>query len=217
MRIWNDFLDKLDRFFESKSKNEKWMLILMIFIVICYMSYSFFYPYAKGKYEESVSKKEHFQKSIMTHKQYLQSITRNGDKDYYIKEYDKEIMTLEKNINTTNDEINFISSNLEELSPLLFNKESWSKFLNSITHRAKDQHVKIKYIENEYVDNNGSFGHVLQISVGCNGSYKNIVKFMNQLEKNVLVTDIYGSAIKLEDDDTIIGADINISVWGINH
>ena len=40
---------------------------------------------------------------------------------------------------------------------------------------------------------------------------------MNQLEKSVLVTDIYGSHLYLESNDTRVAADINISVWGINN
>lgn len=217
MTAWVNLLNSLDGFFEHKSENEKWLIIFMIFIVIGYLSYSLFLPFAEERYNETNRKKESLQKSIMTHKEYLKSITINGDRKFYIKKYDKEIEDLEKKINLTNDDINFIASNLEELSDLLFNKENWSKFLNSLTKKAKVQEVNIEYIDNEYVDNNGSFGHVLQIAVGCKGSYKHIVKFMNELEKNVLVTDIYKSHLYLDENATTIAADINISVWGINH
>lgn len=217
MKAWINLLNSLDDFFDAKSDNEKWMLIGMVFVVIGYISYTLFLPYAEDKYNESVRKKNSLQKSILSSKQYLQGITVSGDRDFYIKKYDKDISNLEKSITTEHDKITFISISLDELSPLMFNKENWSKFLNSITKEAKAQNVKIDYIENTYVDNSGSFGHVLQISVGCNGSYKNIVKFLNKLEKNVLVTDIYGSSIYLNIEHTNILSDINISVWGINH
>jgi len=213
----NRLLLSLDNFFKEKSENEKWMIILMIVSVIGYMAYSLFLPYAEDKLNNSTKKRNSLQKSIRENKQYIQSITVGGDRDYYIKKYDKDIITLEKNIQKANDNINFISSRLEELSPLLFNKKSWSKFLNSITKQAKKQSVKIEYINNNYVDNNGSFGHVLEIAVGCKGEYKNIAKFMNQLEKNVLVTDIYGSSIYMDKNKSTTITDINISVWGINH
>jgi uncharacterized membrane protein YgaE (UPF0421/DUF939 family) len=217
MKAWINILNELDTFFEGKSENEKWMLLLMVFVIIGYLSYSMFLPYAEEKYNQSVRKKETLQKSIASHTQYLRGITQAGDRDFYIKKYDKEIKTLKKKINTTHNEITFIQSSLDDLNDLMFNKESWSKFLNSITRQAEEQEVKIDYIENEYVDNNGSFGHILQISVGCNGPYKNIVKFFNKLEKNVLVTDIYGSDIHLNEEQTTVIADLNISVWGINH
>jgi hypothetical protein len=217
MKAWIDLLNKLDDFFEPKSDNEKWMTIGMIFVVIGYMAYSLFLPYAEDRYNASDREKKKLQKSIITHKEYLKSITINGDREFYIKKYDRDIKVLKKKIVNSNEDISFISSSLEELSDLMFNKENWSKFLNSIAQQAKKQSVNINYIENQYVDNNGSFGHVLQISVGCNGSYKNIAKFVNQLEKNVLVTDIYGTHIYLDQNDTTTAADINISVWGINH
>jgi len=217
MKAWINLLNNLDTFFEGKSDNEKWMLIGMVFVVIGYMSYSLFLPYAEEQYNQSVRTKERLLKSIASNRQYLQSITQNGDRDYFIKKYDREILGLKKSIDNSHNEITFISSKLEELSPLMFNKESWSKFLNSITREAKEQEVKLDYIENNYVNNNGNFGHILQIDVGCNGSYKNIVKFMNKLEKSVLVTDIYSSSLELNKEQTRVVAKLNISVWGINH
>jgi hypothetical protein len=217
MKAWINLLNSLDEFFEPKSDNEKWMSIGMIFVVIGYLAYSLFLPYAEDRYNASDREKKRLQKSIITHKEYLKSITINGDREFYIKKYDRDIKVLKKKIVNANDDISFISSSLEELSGLMFNKENWSKFLNSIAQQAKKQSVNINYIENQYVDNNGSFGHVLQIAVGCDGSYKNIAKFVNQLEKNVLVTDIYGTHIYLDKNNTTTAADINISVWGINH
>jgi len=216
MKAIVNILNKLDDYFERKSDNEKWMMLGLIILVIGYASYSLLFPYAENEYKKEERKNINLKKSLKTHKEYLQSITVSGDRDYYVKDRDIKIKNLEESIKTTNDNINFISMSLEELSPLLFNKESWSKFLNSITKQAKAQVVNINYIENNYVDNNGSFGHVLQIEVGCSGNYRNIVKFINQLEKSVLVTDAYGSHIYLDKNDTTVSADINISVWGVN-
>jgi Tfp pilus assembly protein PilO len=213
----NDILENLDNLFNDKSENEKWMLIMMIVLVIGYLSYSLFLPYAEDTYNQSEQHKTSLKKNIAKNKQYIASITVGGDREFYVKKYSNDILNLEKSIVQANDNINFISVKLEELSPLLFNKKSWSKFLNSLTKEAKNQGVDIDYIENEYVDNNGSFGHILEISVGCKGEYKNIVKFINKIEKNILVTDIYGNSIRLEDNATTTYSDINISVWGINH
>ncbi|HHD81915.1 MAG TPA: hypothetical protein ENK82_09985 [Campylobacterales bacterium] len=212
-----NLLNSLDDYFEVKSENEKWMMIAMLTIVIGYLSYTFFYPFAENKFNVAQNKNQSLQKSIAENRQYLQSISLNGDQDYKVKQYESEIKSLKKNVEQTNESITFISTKLEELSPLLFNKKSWSKFLNSVTKQAKKQHVNINYIDNNYVDNNGSFGHVLQIAVGCSGHYKHIVKFINQLEKSVLVTDVYGSHLYLDRNETIVSADINISVWGVNH
>jgi len=100
---------------------------------------------------------------------------------------------------------------------MLFNQKNWSIFLNSITQTAEKENVDISYINNEFLNSNGNFGHVLEINLGCKGSYKDIVKFINDIEQNKLVTDIYGTNIYLDDNTSEIVADINISVWGINH
>ena len=213
----NSFLESLDNLFKEKGENEKWMMIGLIVLVIGYLAYSLFLPYAEEQKNNSQRTKKALQKSIAEHKQYIASITVSGNRDFYVNKYSTDISNLEKNILQVNSDINFISSQLDELSPLLFNKKSWSQFLNSLTNEAKEQGVEIKYLENEYVDNNGSFGHILEISVGCLGEYKNIVKFINKIEKNVLVTDVYANSIYMDENATITSSDINISVWGINH
>jgi hypothetical protein len=161
--------------------------------------------------------KKSIQKSIIDHTTYLDSITVGGDRNYYVKKYDNDIVQKKQNIADLNYKIKFIDSNLDKLSDMLFNQKSWSKFLNSITDKAEVQNVDIRYITNRYVDNNGSFGYVLEVGVGCKGNYKDIVKFMNEIEQNVLVTDIYGANLFLDANSSKINADINISVWGINH
>ncbi len=217
MKFIVDLLDSLDGYFEEKTENEKWMLIAMLTLVIGYLSYAFFLPFTEDKYNKAQRDNHSLQSSIQKHKRYLQEITVNGDIEFYVKKYSQDIENLNKDINIANDDISFIVTNLEELSPLLFNKESWSKFLNSITKQANRQHVNINYIENNYVENSGNFGHLLQIEVGCSGEYKQIVKFINQLEKSVLVTDVYEAHLYLDKNDTVVSADINISVWGVNH
>lgn len=240
MKFVENILESLDTYFAPKKESEKYIIILGLGAVIGYLGYLLFFDSAKSKHVRSEQTKSKLEKSIKENNDYLRSITLNEDRDYYIKKYDKDISNLNKNISSLNGKITFIDKNLKELSDMLFNKKSWSKFLNSITDRAAAQDVKIEYIKNKYVDSNISFGHVLEISVGCKGQYKSIIKFINELEQNTLVTDIYGSKFMLEsnlteenatesnsstegnetktaDQDVFdIVADINISVWGVN-
>ena len=139
MKLIVNILNSLDEYFEVKSDNEKWMMIAMLAVVIGYVSYSFFYPFAEEKYKVAQNHSSSLNKKIQTNKQYLQSITVKGDREFYVKKYSKDIKNLDKNINMANDDISFIVISLDELSPLLFNKKSWSKFLNSITKQAKSK------------------------------------------------------------------------------
>jgi len=175
-------------------------------------------PYTENLYKKSERSKKSIQKSITDNNTYLRSITIRGDREFYVKKFDNDIATKKNEIADTTNKIKFIDGNLEKLSDMLFNQKSWSKFLNSITNKAEIQNVDLQYITNKYVDEKtGSFGHVLEIGVGCKGEYKNIIKFMNELEQNVLVTDIFKTQFTSDATSSQTVADIHISVWGINH
>lgn len=217
MKFIEDQLEAMDGYFATKKENEKWMIIIVIAAIIAYLSYIYLVPYTKKLYDTSERNKKRIEKSIHENTAYLKSITVNGDREFYVKKYTNEIVQKKENTNVLNKRIVFINHNLEKLSDMLFNQKSWSIFLNSITDRAATQNVDIEYINNHYVDSNGSFGHVLEIGIGCNGAYKAIIKFINELEQNDLVTDIYNTHFTVDNNSSQIRADINISVWGINH
>ena len=217
MKFIEDKLEELDSYFAPKKESEKWLIILGIAGIIAYLAYAYLLPYTEKMYKKSETTKKSIQKSIADHNTYLNSITVGGDREFYIKKFDRDIVTKKGNIVNLNKKIKFINTNLEKLSDMLFNQKSWSRFLDSITDKAEIQNVDLEYITNKYVDNNGSFGYVLEIGLGCKGEYKGIVKFMNELEQNVLVTDIYGAKLSLDANSSQVVADINISVWGINH
>ena len=217
MKFIEDKLEALDAYFAPKKESEKWLVILGVAGVISYLAYAYLLPYTEDMYKKSERTKKSIQKSIVDNNTYLNSITVGGDRNYYVKKFDKDIVNKKETIVNTTKKITFINDNLNQLSDMLFNQKSWSKFLNSITDKAEIHNVDIQYINNHYVDNNGSFGYVLEIAVGCKGEYKGIVKFMNELEQNTLVTDIYGTKFSLDTNSSDILADINISVWGVNH
>jgi cell division protein FtsB len=216
MKFLEDKLEELDAYFAPKKESEKWLIILGIAGFITYLAYDFLLPYTEQLHKKSEVAKKAVEKSIKDNTIYLNSITVNGDRDYYVKKFTQDIAKKKQQIKKTKEKIAFIDKNLNKLSDMLFNQKNWSIFLNSITDKAEIQNVDLKYIRNQYVDNNGSFGHVLEVGVGCTGDYKNIVKFMNELEQNVLVTDIYGTQLSMDDNTSKVVADINISVWGIN-
>jgi len=217
MKFLEEKLEALDLYFAPKKENEKWLMILGVAGIIGYLAYSLLLPYTEDLYNKSDRTKKRIQKSIKENTTYLDSITVNGNRQYYVTKFSNDILVKKKKIIYIKDKIKFIDSNLEKLSDMLFNQKSWSIFLNSITDKAEIHNVDLSYITNSYSDNNGTFGHVLEIGLGCKGDYKNLIKFMNELEQNVLVTDIYETKLALDDNSSKIIADINISVWGINH
>ena len=216
MKFIEDKLEELDSYFAPKKESEKWLIILGIAGMITYLAYDYLLPYTEKLHKKSEIAKKAVEKKIQDNTIYLNGITVNGDREYYVKKYTNDILRKQKQVEKINKKITFIDSNLNKLSDMLFNQQNWSIFLNSITDKAALQNVNLEYISNKYVDNNGSFGHVLEVGIGCNGDYKSIVKFMNEMEQNVLVTDIYGTKMHMDENTSKVVADINISVWGIN-
>ncbi len=218
MKFFADKMEELDNFFSAKNVSESYMIIVGVAGTIAFVAYMVFLPYSQEEYNVTNENKKIIKKSIIVQKEYLDSISSiDGDQDFKVKEQNREITSSNSEISNLKAKIKFVNINLEQLSDMLFNKRSWSKFIDSISSKAYENDVIIKNITNTYVDNNGSFGHVLKVGVGCKGDYNGIVRFINQLEQNVLVTDVYSSHIYSDTDSADALADINISVWGINH
>jgi len=212
-----DKLEATDHYFEHKSESEKWIMILFFAGAVAFLAYSYLFPYAKEMFDQSVLKHKSITKKIHAEKTYLKTITKNGDRNYKVKLYNKEIEGKKEQVASYQKRIKVINGNLAKLSDLLFNQKNWSLFLDSITERASSNGIQINSLTNTYVDNNGSFGHVLEIGLNCEGDFKHILRFINDIEQNTLVTDIYHSKIYSDANNSVIVSDINISVWGVNH
>ncbi|MBN2825188.1 MAG: hypothetical protein JXQ76_07695 [Campylobacterales bacterium] len=217
MKFFADKMEALDKYFDGKKPSESYFIIIGVAGFIGFIAYMLFLPYAQGEYESSKAQKLEIKKNINTQKDYLASITVGGDRDYHVKGKNREIATKKSDISTYEASIKFIDLNLNQLADMLYDKKSWSIFIDSISSTADARDVGIREIHNESIDNNGSFGYVLQVSIACKGDYNGVVKFINDLEQNVLVTDVYGTHIYSDNNSSDALADINISVWGINH
>lgn len=215
MKFIADKLEEMDKSFSTKKESEKWFMILGVAGLIALVAYNYLLPYSESVYEVSETEKNRLNKSVAEKNQYLSSITIGGDLNYYIKQFDSTIESNKQTIVQLKKKIAYINRSLNKLSPMLFNQRSWAMFLNSIAESARMYNVKINFIKNKYTDTKGSFGHVLEVEVESSGNFKDMVKFLNVLEQNTLVTDIYNSHLMGSDEG--ITSDINISVWGINH
>lgn len=216
MKAFADELEKMDQYFSGKKENEKWLMILGVAGIIAFLAYTYLLPYAENLHKSSEAKKNRLTKSIAAENTYLNSITVNGDRSHYIKEYDKDIQSKKVQIVSLDKKIQYMDTKLQELKGMLFSEKSWSIFLNSLTVNAQDYNINIEHIINRHVEGEGNYGRVLELKLGYRGQYKDVLQFMHKLEQNRLVTDI--QSIDLSNDRSGgIYADINLSVWGINH
>jgi hypothetical protein len=164
--------------------------------------------------KKDMSRKMSLENQIAAHEAYIASVSREGDHRYRIKALEREIAKLKIRFRDTKELNEYFDYQIQTLSEMLFNEQNWAKFLDSIAGIAKRNHVHIHTITNQFVKNDKSFGHVLEIGITCQGKYKNIMAFLNRIEESDLVVDV--SHISMESGKEI-NASMKVSVWGINY
>ena len=214
MKILEDMLEKLDNYFENKKESEFYLMVLGIMAVVGLISYSYLIPMTEAELKKDLKNQKRLEKKIRDEKNYLASVTLNNDQRYKIKKLQKEIQGLQVRFNDLKEINEYSDYQIQTLSELLFNEKNWAKFLDSIALKAKKNNIDIFLISNKFINNKDSFGHVLEIGVDCEGNYKDMISFMNQIEESELVVDIYN--LQLESNNKI-NANFKVSVWGINY
>lgn len=208
-----NILDRLDNYYYSKKPNEVWLIVILVSVLIGYLIYTLLSPIASDYREYQESRNLELTNSIDEANNFLRSITVNGDRDYMVKELDRKIVNKRVELNSYRAKLAKLTGAVKTLNGVLYTKDNWSKFLHNIAIKAKDNNLKVDTISNEILDQNGTFGKVLDINIKCQGEYGDILSFMNDLEQTKLVANI--TNVKLKASDIAPQADINLTVWGI--
>jgi len=206
-------LDRLDNYYYSKKPNEVWLIVILVSVLIGYLIYTLLSPIASDYRESQESRNIELTNSIDEANSFLRSITVNGDRDYMVKQLNKKIVNKRVELNSYRTKLAKLTGAIKNLNGVLYTKDNWSKFLHNIAIKAKDNNLKVATISNEILDQNGTFGKVLDINIKCSGEYGDILSFMNDLEQTKLVANI--TNVKLKASDISPQADINLTVWGI--
>lgn len=214
MKMIEDQLEAIDKYFEGKKQSDFYVFVGLLVVFVGYVAYAYLIPMTQETLKRTQKSKAHVEKKLEEEKRYLTSVTVNGDERYVIKKIEAEIGRLKKSFAEIKEINEYSDFQIRTLSELLFNEQNWAKFLDSIALKARNNRIDIAFIGNKFVQNQESFGHVLEIEVGCEGTYKNLIKFMNEIEESSLVVDIYD--INLQSDE-LIAANFKVSVWGINY
>jgi len=207
--------DKIDNYLKTKKSSELSLLFLMAFVAIGFVIYYSVFPVT----EKMLKRTQHTQKSIQSklnqEKAYLRSVTRNKDRNFVIKKFQNEVKKQKQLLEDTKYANAYVDTKLKELSYLLFNDKNWAKFLDSITFIGQKYGIEIGLITNSFFEPNlQEIKQVLTVKINFNGEFRNVIKFINELEESKLVVDI--NNLKLESSDTITGS-LDIAVWGMKY
>ncbi len=206
-------LDKLDNYYNSRKKNEVWLMIVLIAALVGYLLYSVLEPVSTAYRKEQENKNQDLKTKIESARTYLNSITINGDRNYTIKQLNRKIVKKRMAMNELREKLTKLDGSIKKFASLLYTKDNWSKFLHTIAIDAKNNDLKVHSITNQYYDQNSSFGKILDVEIKVQGEYNKILNFMNQIEQTELVANI--SKVSLEATDDKPRADLNLTVWGI--
>jgi Tfp pilus assembly protein PilO len=203
-----DFLYKLDVALKDKSQRDMNLIYIMIFCGILAVSYSTLFDPSKKSFDDSHAKTLQMQQMYDIDKQYLVA-----NPESRITQLDMDIQSLHAQYEMFKEDNEYIKLQINKISSLFYDEKTWGSYLHSISQNAKFNSLKVLTFANKYADKTSEFGHVLDINVKVQGSYKNTLKFINALEQSFLVVDLHDFTVQ---SDKKLVSDLNISVWGIN-
>lgn len=203
------YLHKIDAYFKNKGKKDTYLLYLMTALSIMSFSYLLFWDSSFDEFNATKAKVQNIQARINIDNIYMQ---RNPQSK--VTQLKQEIQAINANIIRVKDNNAYIKSKIETISALVYDERAWGEYLHSISINAKNNHMKILDLKNQYALNKNSFGHILNIKIDAIGSYKDTLKFINSLEKSELVVDIHDLNISATDE---LKTSLDISVWGITY
>jgi len=203
------YLYDIDQSFAQKSEKDVKMIYAMVFIVLVMFSYLVFWESSEKGYNDIKAASLKVQDKIADDKRYLIS-----HPETMIIKLNQEITTLNSKLVMLKSENVYIKAEIEKIPELFYDQETWGAFIDSIAENAKKHKVKLNFFANRLADDKTKFGHVLNLEIRAEAPYKNMVKFMNSIEKSKLVVDLHD--LNLEATEKL-NLDLNLSVWGITY
>ena len=207
--IIEKYLYDIDQSFAEKSDKDVKLIYGMVFVALVTFSYLVFWDSAEKGYQDILAASKATQEKITVDKQYLAQHPESQ-----ITKLNQDIAQLNQNLEMLKGENVYIKAEIEKIPELFYDEEIWGSFIDSIAEHAKRNKVKISFFSNKLAGDKTKFGHVLNINISSQGDYKNIMKFMNSIEKSKLVVDIHDLDMNASRK---IELDLNLSVWGITY
>ena len=203
------YLYDIDQSFAQKSEKDVKMIYAMIFIVLVMFSYLVFWESSEKGYNDIKAASLKVQDKIAKDKQYLLMHPASE-----IVRLDQQITDLNNKLVVLKDENVYIKAEIEKIPELFYDQETWGAFIDSVAENAKKHKVKLNFFANRLATDKTTFGHVLNLEIQAVAPYKNMVKFINAIEKSKLVVDLHDLDLVATEK---LNLDLKLSVWGITY
>ena len=204
-----DKLYEIDQAFAVKTQKDIYLTYIMIAGGIFFVSFWFFWDSSEKSYQLAKKQSQQIEKKITADQSYL-----NMHPESEIGQIDAQIKTAETNYLAVKKDNAYIKFQIEKISSLFYDEQTWGEYLDDIAADAKKYRVKINSFTNEFAKDKNAFGHVLDITLSTEGKFKNTVKLINALEKSFLVVDVHDLEMTA---DRNVKTELKTSVWGITY
>ena len=213
---FDNTFDRIDHFFINKKKSETLLIFLLAFVFVGFISYSYVFPMTDSKLKQTTRISEDINKKLLDEKNYLASVSRDGNENYMIEKTKQDIEKSKVLFEKTHLANGYVDEKLKQLSYLLFNNKDWANFLNTITQLAQKYAIHIKVIDNKVNEPNiQKIEQILNLKIEFNGDFYNTMKFVNSIEESELVVDIYDFNCTATKKN--LEGIMNIAVWGMKY
>ena len=203
------YLYDIDQSFAEKADKDVKMIYAMVFVALVSFSYLVFWESAEKGYQDVLEASKKVEAKIAIDKQYLLA-----NPETKIIKLDQEIKSLNERLVMLKNENIYIISEIKQIPELFYDQRTWGAFIDSIAEKARKNKVKLNYFSNKLATDKTKFGHVLNIEIKAVAPYKNMIRFMNSIEKSKLVVDLHDMQLT---SDSKLNMDLNLSVWGITY
>lgn len=204
-------LDLIDKQLAGKQDKEVYLIYVMIVGIFGFISYYFLFEPSELSYQKSYKTVEAIKKNIADDQQYLKF-----NPEGRITQIETNIKNLEHDFEEYKKANEYIKYQIEQISELFYDEESWGAYIDSISINAKENTIQLLHLSNKFSDDRNAFGHVLDIEVEALGKYRDILKFTNSLEQSNLVVDIHTFDLSTDEEKKLL-IKLKISVWGITY
>jgi len=207
--IIEKYLYDIDQSFAQKSEKDVKLIYGMVFVVLVMFSYLVFWESAEKGYNDIKAASLAVQDKIAIDKQYLLGHPQN-----VITKLDSDIKSLNAKLAYLKEENIYIKSEIDKIPELFYDQAIWGGFIDSVAESARKNKVKLNFFANRLASDKTKFGHVLNLEIKAQAEYKNMIKFMNAIEKSKLVVDLHDLELTA---DKKLNLELNLSVWGITY
>jgi len=207
--ILEKYLYDIDQSFAQKSEKDVKLIYGMVFVVLVMFSYLVFWESAEKGYNDVREAKLKVQDKIAEDKRYLMAHPESE-----IVRLNQDITSLNAKLANLKSENTYIKAEIEKIPELFYDQEVWGSFIDSIAENAKKNKIKLNFFANRLAADKTKFGHVLNLEIQAEGKYKDMIRFMNAMEKSKLVVDLHDMDLTAT---TKLSLDLKLSVWGITY